>query len=736
MNASVSPPPSSLRATLDARILQLILKGQLRESSSISDGSGEPAQLLADHPRFSKVLQLARVHRSVGLLSNVEWWHAQRPAWTSTLQLKPLPILLFELSRTHQTGFLTLKDEDRIKVLAFASGVCLCVNSNLKREQLLETAEALGKDPGALKAAAEMHAQHQDDITRPLEWALLQSEAMSVDDLLALRQQQGRAEVLDLFSWRSADVHFYPDERASQLEPVLMTPLVPLLERGTWGHNLVPVTRLRTLCEPLLSSAEALAVQQPLGTLEFQLSPVQKRLYGLVKDGRPPTDLTEELEALPEEQALEGWQFVYLFTTLGVIGVDGPEFLQPILAPLEEEDAGLSPFDPLELSGVAPRLTTSAGLPQVDEVPAAAVAEGTESTAQRMTGPRELQEYKLQLQLEQEGRSLLNNAQYNEAVAKFTQLSERQDKPTSALAYLSVATLLARKPAAPELALRLAQRAYELDSEDALAVAAMARALEGVGKKHESFERRALQLSHQSDAWFREVRALLDVGKVSKRLKQRRAQRTMAAAAGLAAISVVGLFVASNILGLGKEEYFYSGQDPFFYVRRGVLLVAGLLGILLIRKTDGDKPFAPLQLRTSTSYILAALVVGLAVGFFSPPQRVTGGLSVVLGLTALHVVAEEVFFRGLITQLLLRHIADWQQAVFVSAVIFGAYHLSFYSFWEETALIPKFYWCAMVAMFAGIPYALLYYKSRSITPPLLCHAVVNGIMMTVSVLNS
>ena len=47
----------------------------------------------------------------------------------------------------------------------------------------------------------------------------------------------------------------------------------------------------------------------------------------------------------------------------------------------------------------------------------------------------------------------------------------------------------------------------------------------------------------------------------------------------------------------------------------------------------------------------------------------------------------------------------------------------------------KFYWCFLIMIFAGIPYAWLRARSRSIWAPVVCHFVVNGLMMLRSVVD-
>ena len=85
-----------------------------------------------------------------------------------------------------------------------------------------------------------------------------------------------------------------------------------------------------------------------------------------------------------------------------------------------------------------------------------------------------------------------------------------------------------------------------------------------------------------------------------------------------------------------------------------------------------------------------------------------------LGLLALVVlgpVVEEVFYRGVVTRLLLRRYRPWT-AILVSGLIFAIIHLN------PAQFIPAFT--------SGMFYAWLYYRMRSLWPGILLHVLNNG----------
>jgi len=203
-----------------------------------------------------------------------------------------------------------------------------------------------------------------------------------------------------------------------------------------------------------------------------------------------------------------------------------------------------------------------------------------------------------------------------------------------------------------------------------------------------------------------------------------------------AASVVIGFFfllwLVYCVLGQGDQEYFYSGGSGMWYLRRLLLVLAAVGGGAWFFKLKPKELFKGVGFKAPVTPLMVAVLVGAASGFMSAPQRVTGGLFVVMFLTLLHVAAEQVFFTAFLTRGIMKF-ASPQAAVLVSAVLFGIYHVTYYSFFIETYAMWIPYWIGLIILGAGLPYALLYAWSRSIVPPLVCHLLVNGVMMFNSV---
>lgn len=203
---------------------------------------------------------------------------------------------------------------------------------------------------------------------------------------------------------------------------------------------------------------------------------------------------------------------------------------------------------------------------------------------------------------------------------------------------------------------------------------------------------------------------------------------------GFVAIGLV-LFLFSNGRKFGSHEYLYQANDWFFWARRASLTVLGLLGWSIYQ---GKMPWRLLsqQLRWAgqSQYWLALLAWGCLVGFFSPVQRIQGSAELVLSMALFHVVAEEIFFRGWLANIMQDLFYDFRLAMLASAICYGLYHLTYYSFWYETGPIVTLTEIGLIALFAAIPYHFFAQRTGSFLAPIICHLAVMWTMMAYSLL--
>ena len=212
------------------------------------------------------------------------------------------------------------------------------------------------------------------------------------------------------------------------------------------------------------------------------------------------------------------------------------------------------------------------------------------------------------------------------------------------------------------------------------------------------------------------------------------------------------LFVPAVILKMGSEEYFYTG-DGFFFIRRATLFVFAF-GLSFAFLRDERLDFSDFD--ATPKYLLIGILWGGLVGFMSPTQAVRKPLGFVLLLTFFHVLAEEAFFRVYLARMLNRAMTGVIGPTLVGALLYGVYHMTYFSFAADPSVIPVaegVHWASpeaakavqgfstaseawmsvgLISIFAGVPYFLLYYVSRSFTAPFVCHLVVNSTMMILS----
>ena len=179
---------------------------------------------------------------------------------------------------------------------------------------------------------------------------------------------------------------------------------------------------------------------------------------------------------------------------------------------------------------------------------------------------------------------------------------------------------------------------------------------------------------------------------------------------------------------MGNVEFHYLVDDAFWWIRRGLLLVLGVLGVLFVSRQRDVK-----ILGARPVWIAVGIPYGVMVGFLSAGPPTPTPLGPLLGMTAFHVVAEQAFFFVFLGRALIKEMEEPLNGVGVTALIFGLYHLTFFA----TLALPgpqMIQGVLMVGAFAGGAYGMLLWRSGGILAPLLCHLAVNVTFMVRSVL--
>ncbi|MEC9464836.1 MAG: CPBP family intramembrane glutamic endopeptidase [Myxococcota bacterium] len=678
---------------VDASVLNRLFAGELTASSIVEETENGAQIALGEHAHYSSILKIARIASGLSLMAD-EQLLAGRPAdWTEDLKSRPFSSTAYKIFKNHETGFLSVEHRGRSRIIAISAGLPIASTSNLKSEQfgqfLLDRGVVTEEQSADLK---ELCLREQAS----LGWGLLNRGLVDVARLEKLLEEHARMRILPIFSWQYGKVAFFRDERAAQLTPIINLPLMEIVRNGIWRQLPKDFPTVEKVTKNLTSVKKAMRVSGSLGALSWELTDLERHIHERASEGATVEDLISSFKT-PEKKS-ECLRSIFSLAQMGVIHFDGN--YQPDL-----------------------------------HIATTPVAYTHRDRSQGPTGKStdQLEEYKLRKQLEDEGRSLFFAHDYRNSAKKFQLLADRQEQATDALAYLAVATLMINPSRYGKRALNLAHQSVSIAEGNALAHASMSRIYDslGQGAMSERHRKRSLQLAEHNPQWLAEVHVLLGT---AERLRQEE-QREPAAEGPIYVVVfalIATLFFLSNIIGLGSQEYFYEYQDQFFWGRRIALLGVGLIAISYYFGTNPFQAIARMGWKTHVKWILIALVWGLIIGNYSPIQRVTGSLEMVMGMTLFHVLVEEIFFRGMLTRILLDRAKPTLVAIFASAIIFGLYHVTYYTWWYDATMWMKFYWICMITFFAGLPYAALYYKSGSMLPPTLAHLCCNVTMMWLS----
>jgi len=191
-------------------------------------------------------------------------------------------------------------------------------------------------------------------------------------------------------------------------------------------------------------------------------------------------------------------------------------------------------------------------------------------------------------------------------------------------------------------------------------------------------------------------------------------------------LNVIPKEIPSDWQVMGILEYYYFVDDPMWLIRRALLFVVGLLGMRFIVNHNRKSPAEVLG--TNFRWVMLGIPYGVVVGLMSPHQLTGEELGITLGMTAFHVLAEQMFFIGFICRSLFKEFREPLIPVCLTAALFGIYHLSYWSIVNAPTR-----WMVLdvlqIGAFAGGAYAVLFWRSGGLLAPLLTHLLVNGVMM-------
>ncbi len=182
---------------------------------------------------------------------------------------------------------------------------------------------------------------------------------------------------------------------------------------------------------------------------------------------------------------------------------------------------------------------------------------------------------------------------------------------------------------------------------------------------------------------------------------------------------------------LGVVEGYWLSDDPFWWGRRLLLLLAGLVGLAVVRPWRVEpRPRAeeqPWSLSavglTPALWTSVGLLYAVAVGLLTPAVQSPTPLWTLAAMLTLHAAAEQVFFTGYVGGALLKGSAGFPAAAFgVVVSLFALYKLSFYYIWSQPSALLI---AAQMALFMGGVGLALAWRTRGLAAAIIVQALMS-----------
>src|SRR5581483_3714282 len=152
----------------------------------------------------------------------------------------------------------------------------------------------------------------------------------------------------------------------------------------------------------------------------------------------------------------------------------------------------------------------------------------------------------------------------------------------------------------------------------------------------------------------------------------------------------------------------------------GIAILLGVALFLCFRAFEGMKYAPP---RRARDWWLPLVGVGMAIGFIPAPHlphRTAGTMAAAVGIIfAGTALPEEILFRALIQNLLMRRFGEGWKTLLLASVIFGAAHLD-----NGPQPVPNWRY-AIEATIAGVAYGRVFQKANSIASSAMLHTMVD-----------
>jgi membrane protease YdiL (CAAX protease family) len=764
----------------------LVRQGRLFRTDKVSKDGAAPV-MMGDLPEFQSVFDdtVPPAFQVGGAVMR------PRPDVAGALDRTALAGIFARLHQESRTGRLFIVGPERRqeKVVIFQRGVPVNAMSNIAEEQLGELLMHHGVITA--ETFDQALVQRRDHGGR-LGSALIAIQAMTPRELHRALSIQAMERLLNAFRQQEGTFRFVPDETAADEEILLfatpreiietglhasLSPAEIAQEIGALGEATLAV-RTDALGQPWATALQpgdsevlglvgngkpvALAVDQVARTLRLTSDEARLKLLALTKFGLIGVG---EVGVRALEEALGRLQSVHAFDALGLTRGSAVAEVAPALEHKLDELGGRA------VPGESPATTRLRE--KIRSILEAAARTLTDENLRPMY-ERALQlgldfdqpEVRSRLEYEHnlnKGKTALTLQRFDEARRAFIAATEAMPEEPMAYVHLGWSQFLAsaKDSNAASAAVREVERALRLQSE--LDAAHMT-----VGKIHrlaghldlaEKHLRHAIALNPHNNEAQSELRLIftreLD-GKAPGQRQSIKLDAGLPATLGLYFVVFGIVLVLANFVGtdltefpesirpesnhlieipkeipqdwrvFGILEYYYFATDPMWWARRALLLVAGLLGMRFLVNRDRKSPVSIVG--ENMNWVFLALPYGLLVGFLSPVQVTAEALGLTLAMTLFHCLAEQIFFIGFLSRALLKEFREPGIGLGITALLFGLYHVSYWSILHEPTRLLILD-TLQIGAFAGGAYAALYWRSGGMLAPFLAHVTVNSVMM-------
>lgn len=179
-----------------------------------------------------------------------------------------------------------------------------------------------------------------------------------------------------------------------------------------------------------------------------------------------------------------------------------------------------------------------------------------------------------------------------------------------------------------------------------------------------------------------------------------------------------------KFMGMGAEELSLKLEEPMIGARAAVLSVMALLGVVVVRRESLSRlGVLPNWLGVLPAFA-GAIIVGMVAGViarFEVSSEDT--IEMLMAVVAIRALGEALFFQGFLTRTMLIEFSQPAGAVFISAIMYGVYSLSYAAFMDiDPGAVG--YVAFIYAFGGGMPFALMYWQTRSIFMAFLCQFTV------------